>query len=133
MALFGRNKVERGAAYVQAERVLNQTVAFCKSVLEYVDGTSEAEQSMIAEVRDKLSNAERLMERLQEGSLDPQMCTTMGFALTFNQLLEIVEKLDGSTPAEAEMISAAKAQIQTALQAGYAPAVELQQQGKLPV
>ena len=132
MALFGRNKVERTAAYVQAERVLNQTVAFCKSVLEYVDGTSEAEQKMVAEVNDKLSNAERLMERLQEGSLDPQMCTTMGFALTFNQLLEIVYKLDGSTPAEAEMISAAKAQIQTALQAGYGPAVELQQQGKLP-
>ncbi|MDO4533642.1 MAG: hypothetical protein Q4C36_07970 [Coriobacteriia bacterium] len=133
MALFGRNKVERTAEYVQAERVLNQTEAFCKSVLEYVDGTSEAEQKMVAEVRDKLSNAERLMERLQEGSLDPRMCTTMGFSLTFNQLLEIVEKLDGSTPAEAEMINAAKAQIQTALQAGYAPAVELQQQGKLPL
>ena len=134
MALFSRNRQpERTAAYVQAERVLNQTEAFCKSVLEYVDGTSEGEKAMIAEVRDKLSNAGRLMESLKDGSLDPQMCTTMGFALTFNQLIEIVSKLDGSTPAEAQMIEAAKMQIDAAVKAGYGPALELQKQGKLPV
>ena len=133
MALFGRNskKPERTAAYIAAERVLDQTKAFCKFVLEYVDGTTEGEQKMIAEVNDKLSNAERLQERLQNGELDPQMCTTMGYALTFNQLVEIVTKLDASTPAEEELIAASKQQLQASLEAGYPPALDLQKRGVL--
>jgi len=132
MALFSRNqKPERTAAYIAAERVLDQTEAFCKFVLEYVDGTTEGEQKMVAEVHDKLSNAARLRERLQNGDLDPQMCTTMGYALTFNQLVEIVTKLDASTPAEEELIAASRQQLQASLEAGYAPAVDLNKRGLL--
>ena len=132
MAIFGRKKQpERTAAYVAAERVLDQTEAFCKSVLEFVDGTSEGEQRMIAEVHDKLGNAARLRESLQDGTLDPTVCTSMGFSLTFNQLVEIVNKLDASTPEERELIEAAKKQISAALAAGYGPALELQAKGKI--
>ena len=131
MAFFGRSKPQRTEAYLLAERVLDQTEAFCNSVLEYVDGTSEGEKRMIAEVNGKLANAARLRESLQEGSLDPQMCTTMGFALTFNQLVQIVNNLDGSTPAETDIIDAAKRQISAALKAGYGPALEMQQKGEL--
>ena len=137
MAIFGgkkRNKGNKGTAeYRTAEQVLSQTVAFCESVLRYVDGTTEAEKAMIAEVRDKLGNAQRLQESLGDGTLDPQMCTTMGFALTFNQLVEITTKLDASSSEEQALIDAAKRQLELAVKANYAPAVEMQKAGKLPL
>lgn len=137
MAFFGgkkRNKADKGTAeYRMAEQVLGQTVAFCESVLTYVDGTTEAEKAMIAEVHDKLGNAKRLRESLDDGTLDPQMCTTMGFALTFNQLVEITTKLDASSSEEQALIDAAKLQLAQAVKANYAPAVEMQKAGKLPL
>lgn len=135
MGLFGGKKkqVQKNGAYRAAEQVLDQAEAFCNSVLQYVDGTSEGEQKMIAEVRDKLGNAARLRESLADGTLDPQMCQTMGFALTFGQLVEIVTKLDASTSEERALIDAAKKQLAVAVKAGYGPALELQQKGALPL
>ena len=134
MALFGRNtKPEATQEFKMAERVLDQTAAFCNSVLEYVDGTSEGEKVMIAEVREKIGNVTSLREALNEGRMDPQMCSSLGFALTFGELVQIVTKLDASTSEERALIDAAKQQIGLALQAGYGPAVELNRQGKLPL
>ncbi|MDO4890866.1 MAG: hypothetical protein Q3963_05840 [Coriobacteriaceae bacterium] len=134
MALFGRNKKPAVTQeYQMAEQVLGQTVAFCNSVLEYVDGTSEAEQKMIAEVREKLGNANSLQESLREGRMDPQMCATVGFSLTFNQLIEIVTKLDASNSEERALIDAAKRQLERSLASGYGPALEMQRQGNWPL
>lgn len=130
MALFGaKNKPERTEAFATAEKVLEQTEAICNCVLQYVDGTSDAEQVMISDAHEKLGNASSLKESLYNGTLDPQMCTTLGFSLTFAQLVLIVTKLDGSTPEETELIDIAKQQLALAVQAGYAPAVEIVERG----
>ena len=134
MALFARNtKPEVTEEYKRAERVLEQTDALCNCVLEYVDGTTDREKLMISEVNDKKNNAASLRESLEEGRLDPQMVATLAFALSFNQLLELVYKLDASTDEERELIAIAKKQLGLALQAGYGPAVELNRLGKLPL
>ena len=133
MALFGKNaKAEATAEYKMAQRVLDQGEALCNCVLDYVDGTPDSEKRMISEVSEKKSNVLSLKDALREGRLDPQMCATLGFSLTFNQMLQIVKHLDASNDAEREFIDIARQQIALALKAGYGPAVELERQGKLP-
>ena len=134
MALFGGRKLEKPEkteTYTMAEQVLAQTEAFCNGVLSYVDGTTDAEKRMRTEVNQKLANAQGLKDALEEGRLDPQMCITLGFSITYSQLVEIVTKLDASTPEEEAFIDAAHRQLEVAAQAGYAPALELQRQGVL--
>lgn len=134
MALFSKNaKPEATPEFKVAERVLEQTEALCDCVLKYVDGTTDSEKLMISEVVEKKSNALSLKESLHDGRLDAQMVATIGFSLTFNQLLEVVNKLDASNDAEREFVDIAKQQLALALQAGYGPAVELDRQGKLPL
>ena len=132
--MFGRNaKPEITPEYKTAEKVLEQTEALCNCVLKYVDGNTDTEKLMISEVSEKLRNAASLKESLRDGRLDAQMVGTIGFSLTFNQLLEIVTKLDVSNDAEQEFVDIAKEQLALALRAGYAPAAELNRQGKLPL
>lgn len=134
MGLFGRDrKPEVTETFKVAERVLQQTEALCACVLEYVDGTTEDERKIIEVVREKQGNAQRLDESLHAGEIDPQMCISMGFALTFGQMVELVRRLDASTPEEGEMVRIAKEQLALALQAGYPPAVELNEKGQLPL
>lgn len=134
MGLFDRGKSPAEAeGFGTAKKVLEQTEALCNCVLRYVDGTTDSEKLIISEVHDKLSNVERLKESLVSGALDPQTCISMGFALTFNQMVELVNKLDASTPEEHELVDLAKQQIAVALKAGYGPAVEMDRQGRLPL
>lgn len=134
MALFNKNaKPARSEEFKRALTVLGQTESLCHCVLDYVDGTTDGEKLMISEVKDKLNNVASLRESLYDGRLDPQMCATLGFSLTFNQLLELVYKLDASNDQERELIAIAKKQLALALQAGYAPAVELNKMRKLPI
>ena len=134
MPLFNKAaKPERTEEFKRALTVIGQTESLCNCVLEYVDGTTDGEKLMISEVKDKLNNATGLKESLYEGRLDPQMCATLAFSLTFNQLLELVYKLDASNDEERELIAIAKKQLELALQAGYGPAVELNRMSKLPL
>ena len=135
IGLFGKknSKPQNSEAYNAADQVLEQNIAFCEIVIDHIDGSSSKEREMISEAREQLSNMKGLQNQLRSGQIEPEMMIMLGLGSAFFLQLNIVNTLDASTPKERELVYLAKNQLRGALQAGYAPAVDLYQKEQLPI
>lgn len=140
MGLFSRKKKpsnsgnqQNSEAYSAAEQVIEQNIAFCQAVIDHVDGSNSKEREMISDAREQLSNMKGLQGSLRSGSTEPGLLVMLGLGSTFFLQLNIVNSLDASTGAEKELVYLAKQQLRGALEAGYAPAVDLYNKGQLPI